>query len=124
MRGVDKERRWVAVSARDAESARNGRLRRTAGTTGHTRFTGNGLVEQGSRGKDLGLAGVGGGPDEFGGGVYVALLEMRKRVKGFREGIAVGSEDDVRGAAARYQAEFGRKKKRRAKPMKGTKGTS
>jgi hypothetical protein len=110
MRGVDKERRWVAVSARDAESARNGRLRRTAGTTGHTRFTGNGLVEQGSRGNDL--------------GVYVALLEMRKRVKGFREGIAVGSEDDVRGVAARYQAEFGRKKKRRAKPMKGTKVTS
>jgi hypothetical protein len=46
------------------------------------------------------------------------MLEMRKRMKCFSEGIALGSEDYVKGMASRYQAQFERQRERTAKPLK------
>ena len=54
--------------------------------------------------------------------VFLPLLEIRKRMKSFSEGIALGSEDYVRGIAARYQAQFERQRERRAKPLKNASG--
>jgi hypothetical protein len=50
------------------------------------------------------------------------MLEIRKRMKCFSEGIALGSEDYVKGMAARYQAQFERQRERSAKPLKSSYG--
>jgi REP element-mobilizing transposase RayT len=54
---------------------------------------------------------------------FLPLLEISKRMKSFSEGIAVGSEDYVRGVAAKYQAQFDRQRERRAKPLKNANGS-
>jgi putative transposase len=48
--------------------------------------------------------------------LFLLMLEIRKRMKSFSEGIALGSEDYVKGMAARYQAQFERQRERSAKP--------
>lgn len=50
------------------------------------------------------------------------MLEIRKRMKCFSEGIALGSENYVKGMAARYQALFERQRERSAKPLKSPYG--
>ena len=54
--------------------------------------------------------------------LFLPMLEMRKRMKCFSEGIALGSEDYVKGMASRYQAQFERQKERTAKPLKSASG--
>jgi putative transposase len=54
--------------------------------------------------------------------VSLPMLEIRKRMKCFSEGIALGSEDYVKGMAARYQALFERQRERTAKPLKSASG--
>jgi hypothetical protein len=54
--------------------------------------------------------------------LFLPMLEIRKRMKCFSEGIALGSEDYVKGMAARYQAQFERQKERSAKPLKSASG--
>jgi putative transposase len=54
--------------------------------------------------------------------LFLPMLEIRKRMKCFSEGIALGSEDYVKGMAARYQAQFERQKERTAKPLKSASG--
>ncbi|MFN5868656.1 MAG: hypothetical protein ACK46A_04935, partial [Akkermansiaceae bacterium] len=54
--------------------------------------------------------------------LFLPMLEIRKRIKCFSEGIALGSEDDVKGMAARYQSQFERQKERTAKPLKSATG--
>jgi len=47
------------------------------------------------------------------------MLHLRKRVRSFSEGIALGSEDYVKGVAAKYREQFARQKERKVKPLKG-----
>ena len=54
--------------------------------------------------------------------LFLPMLEIRKRMRCFSEGIALGSEDYVKGMAARYQSQFERQKERRAKPLKSASG--
>jgi hypothetical protein len=54
--------------------------------------------------------------------LFLPMLEIRKRMKVFSEGIALGSEDYVKGMAARYQAQFERQKERSPKPLKTASG--
>ena len=54
--------------------------------------------------------------------LFLPMLEIRKRMKCFSEGIALGSEDYVKGMAAKYQAQFERQKERTAKPLKSATG--
>jgi putative transposase len=54
--------------------------------------------------------------------MFLPMLEIRKRMKSFSEGIALGSEDYVRGVAARYQVQFERQRERRAKPLRSENG--
>jgi putative transposase len=54
--------------------------------------------------------------------LYLPMLEIRKRMKCFTEGIALGSEDYVKGMAARYQTQFERQRERSAKPLKSRSG--
>jgi|GEM_PF-6083134 len=53
-------------------------------------------------------------------GDHLALpvLQLRKRLRSFSEGIALGSEDYVKGVAARYRAQFERQRERKVKPLK------
>ena len=46
------------------------------------------------------------------------ILELRKRMRSFSEGIALGSEDYVKGVAARYRERFERQKERKVRPLK------
>ena len=54
--------------------------------------------------------------------LFLPMLEIRKRMKAFSEGIALGSEDYVKGMAVRYQSQFERQRERRAKPLKSPSG--
>jgi putative transposase len=54
--------------------------------------------------------------------LFLPMLEIRKRMKCFSEGIALGSEDYVKGMAARYQAQFERQRERTAKPLESSSG--
>jgi hypothetical protein len=54
--------------------------------------------------------------------LFLPMLEIRKRMKSFSEGIAMGSEDYVKGIAAKYQAQFERQKERNPKPLKNESG--
>ena len=54
--------------------------------------------------------------------LFLPMLEIRKRLKSFSEGIALGSEDYVKGMAARYQAQFERQRERSPKPLKSASG--
>jgi REP element-mobilizing transposase RayT len=54
--------------------------------------------------------------------LFLPMLEIRKRMKIFSEGIALGSEDYVKGMAAKYQAQFARQRERSAKPLKSSSG--
>jgi len=47
------------------------------------------------------------------------ILLIRKRMRSFSHGIAIGSEDYVKGVAARYRDRFDRQKARKAKQLKG-----
>jgi REP element-mobilizing transposase RayT len=50
------------------------------------------------------------------------VLQLRKRIRSFSEGIALGSEDYVKGVAERYRAQFERQRERKVKPLKRDRG--
>ena len=52
-------------------------------------------------------------------GEITPTLALRKRVASFTTGVAIGGEDFVKRAAARYQKAFDRKKERSPRPVSG-----